>query len=737
MREFQPGKILRQYKVLEALGSGGFSVVYKVYDQTLDKLFAIKEYFPEQFAHRKGATVRANSNDADNFTWGKTRFIEEARVLSRFDHPNIVKVIQIFEANNTAYMVLEYLGGRNLKAWLTEIGNAPTQAELDSIVEPILNALELIHRNNLLHRDIAPDNIYIRDDGSPVLLDFGSAKEAIGQLTKTISAVVKDGYSPPEQYSTRTSGQGPWSDIYAFAATLYHAVTGARPEAATDRLLADDCVLAKQAAKEEYRPAFLDAIDFGLKLTQKNRPQSVAQWRVALFAENSAGGSDPMNCIDAIAPVISEGPQRPEELNVSKQQVSSQPIFDFKLLAAIGALCLLVVIGIITLSASKPSAVIDDKQVCANASGDTAISSCTRAIASGRYFGAELAQLHINRGGSYFKTGDDNRAIIDYNEGIRVSPNNFLAFNARANFYNDKNNYDQALQDYDRAIQLNSKNAVLFRNRGSAYLFKKDYNGAMRDFDQAIQLDPNYANAFNLRGFTYYSNGNYDRAIKDYDRAIQFNSKEAVVFSNRGNAHFSKKNYDQAIQDYDRAIEINPRNAVFFSNRGNVYLAKKDYSGAVRDFDQAIQLNPNYANAFNLRGIAYHNNSEYDRAIKDYDRTIQLSPKNAVLFRNRGNAYLAKKDYSGAVRDFDQAIQLNPNDAIAFNLRGNALYSRSDYARAVGDFSQAIQIDPKFARAFFNRGYAHWRNGDSNRAAADCGEARRIDPNTSWNASFC
>ena len=294
MQYLQAGKLLRQYKVVKVLGSGGFSVVYLAQDETLNKLFAIKEYFPEQFAHRRGATVRANSSEGDNFTWGKARFLDEAKVLARFDHPNIVKVIQIFEANNTAYMVLEYLGGRSFKSWLSEIDGTPNQTELDSVVEAILSALEVIHRNELLHRDIAPDNIYIKDDGTPVLLDFGSAKEAVGQRTKTISAVVKDGYSPIEQYSTQGSGQGPWSDIYALSATLYHAISGIRPEEATQRMLEDHYVPAKQAAKIEYRPAFLDAIDGGLKTVPKDRPQSIIEWRTALFGErqkNSAASS--------------------------------------------------------------------------------------------------------------------------------------------------------------------------------------------------------------------------------------------------------------------------------------------------------------------------------------------------------------------------------------------------------------------------------------------------------------
>lgn len=293
MQYLQPGTMLRQYKVQKVLGAGGFGVTYLVKDENLDKLFAIKEYYPESFAHRTGQTIKANAANVDDFVWGKERFMAEARVLARFRHPNIVGVTQIFEANRTAYIVLEYQSGHSLTEWLTELGRHPSQVEIDAIVEPILSALDTIHRNDLLHRDIAPDNIYIRDDGSPVLIDFGSAREAIAQRTKTLSAIVKTGYSPAEQYSTRGSGQGPWSDIYAFAATLYRAITGEHPEEATDRMLADNYVPASQATKGDYRLAFLDAIDWGLKLSPKERPQSVTEWRTALFSQATGAQISP------------------------------------------------------------------------------------------------------------------------------------------------------------------------------------------------------------------------------------------------------------------------------------------------------------------------------------------------------------------------------------------------------------------------------------------------------------
>ncbi|MGP0057881.1 MAG: protein kinase domain-containing protein [Beijerinckiaceae bacterium] len=288
MSFLRQGSLLLQYRIVKILGSGGFGVTYLARDEKLEKLFAIKEYFPSDFAFRKGGTVRPKTDYADDFLWGKERFLDEAQIMARFIHPNIVRVIQFLEAHNTAYIVEEYEGPRSLAAWLSEIESPPKQTELDLLVEPLLDALDVLHRNDVVHRDVAPDNIHIRDDGSPVLLDFGSARDLVAQGTRPMSAVVKPWYSPPEQYSMRAERQGAWSDIYSLAATLYHAVTGTRPEDATERMLADEYVPVGEAAKESYRESFLAAIDWGLKLVPADRPQTIGEWRIALLGQDDA-----------------------------------------------------------------------------------------------------------------------------------------------------------------------------------------------------------------------------------------------------------------------------------------------------------------------------------------------------------------------------------------------------------------------------------------------------------------
>ncbi len=279
-------ELVGDYRIDRVLGAGGFGITYLAEELALGREVTIKEYFPGDFAARNGsneAVPRSQESEGD-YRWGLDRFIAEAQTLAMFDHRNIVRVYRYFRANNTGYMVLHFEEGQSLKGWLQSLGRAPRQYELDRIIAPLLDALEIIHNSSFLHRDIAPDNIIIRRDGAPVLIDFGSARGDIARNSRTVSALVKPGYSPYEQYAETGSQQGPWTDIYALAATLYHAVTGKRPPDAPSRIVKDELVPAHETALSAYRPGFLAAIDRALSLDIQKRPQSIPEWRGPLLA---------------------------------------------------------------------------------------------------------------------------------------------------------------------------------------------------------------------------------------------------------------------------------------------------------------------------------------------------------------------------------------------------------------------------------------------------------------------
>ncbi len=276
------------YTIRRVLGAGGFGITYLADEQALSRRVSIKEYFPADFAVREASKAAhpRSKGCAEDYAWGLDRFLEEAQTLAKFNHPHIVKVHRIFRANGTAYMVLHFEEGQSLKSWLKHLGRAPRQNEIDTILAPLLDALDAIHKADFLHRDIAPDNIIIRKSGDPVLIDFGAARGELAahSKTKTVSALVKPGYSPYEQYAESSRQQGPWTDIYALAATLYHAITGKRPPDSPSRMLKDEMVPVRDAALAGYRAGFLEAVQRGLAIAIDQRPQSVAAWRGALLA---------------------------------------------------------------------------------------------------------------------------------------------------------------------------------------------------------------------------------------------------------------------------------------------------------------------------------------------------------------------------------------------------------------------------------------------------------------------
>ena len=280
LRALAPGQVLSDYRIEGILGQGGFGITYRATDTSLDIKVAIKEYYPREFAMRDGTlTIRAagNNEDRETFKWGLSRFLEEAQMLARYKHPNIVAVRRFFKANGTAYLVMEYCDGESLDAIIKRDGGL-SKERLDRILFPLLEGLELIHGTNFLHRDIKPANIYIRSDGSPVLLDFGAARAATGHDSRGVTTLIADGYSPIEQYSAN-GNQGPWTDIYSLGATLYRAVTGVKPQDSPGRMVEDNLVSATSKASGRYSASLLTAIDVAMAVRPEQRPQSVAKWR--------------------------------------------------------------------------------------------------------------------------------------------------------------------------------------------------------------------------------------------------------------------------------------------------------------------------------------------------------------------------------------------------------------------------------------------------------------------------
>ncbi|MGE0700732.1 MAG: serine/threonine-protein kinase [Hyphomicrobiaceae bacterium] len=278
------GTMVESYELTGVLGAGGFGITYRAIDTHLQAPVAVKEYFPAALALRTSqqTVVSRPEFGEGSYSWGRDRFIQEAMALASLRHPNIVGVDYLFQANGTAYMSLDFVDGPTLGAWLRSLEAAPDQDQVYQLLLPLLDALELVHASHLLHRDITPRNIMISAGMSPVLIDFGAARQLVAANSRTFAAILSPGYAPFEQYSPTGKGQGPWTDIYAVAATFYQAITGSAPLDAPDRMMEDRSLPAAIAGRGRYSETFLEALDWALSPRPQSRPRSVAEWRDAL-----------------------------------------------------------------------------------------------------------------------------------------------------------------------------------------------------------------------------------------------------------------------------------------------------------------------------------------------------------------------------------------------------------------------------------------------------------------------
>ena len=283
----RPGQPIGRYRIVAVLGQGAFGITYRARDPQLNRDVAIKEYLPAAIALRKGDTLvlPRSTTVAEDFTWGRQRFVDEGRTLATLQRaPAIVRVYDFLEANGTAYIVMELLPGITLEARLAQ-NKTLTPAEVDKILSPLLDGLAQVHGTGFLHRDIKPANILLDEDGNPTLIDFGASRAAIAGRTVAMTTIFTPGYAAAEQFTS--ARQGPWTDIYGLSATLYHAITGAPPPSAFERVLDDSYERLIRLLPAGYPSGLLIGLDAGLAVRSTERPQSIAAWRPLLTLPNA------------------------------------------------------------------------------------------------------------------------------------------------------------------------------------------------------------------------------------------------------------------------------------------------------------------------------------------------------------------------------------------------------------------------------------------------------------------
>ena len=273
------GTRLRNYELLSVLGHGGFGITYYAKDTTLGREVAVKEYLPTTLALREnGSTVVPRSTQfAEDFIWGRERFLEEARILATLEGaPAVVRVYDFLEANGTAYMIMGLARGDTLEQRLKRDGKMSPEI-IQRMLDRLLDGLDAVHKTGFLHRDVKPANIILNAKNNPTLIDFGASRSSMADRTAAMTAIFTPRYAAAEQLTS--DKQGPWTDIYGLSATLYHAITGKPPPSSLERALNDAYEPLAKISPEGYSPGLLQGIDVGLTVRAKDRPQSIAEWR--------------------------------------------------------------------------------------------------------------------------------------------------------------------------------------------------------------------------------------------------------------------------------------------------------------------------------------------------------------------------------------------------------------------------------------------------------------------------
>ncbi|MCW5675567.1 MAG: tetratricopeptide repeat protein [Xanthobacteraceae bacterium] len=727
------GTMITGYEVVRPIGAGGFGITYEGYNPITERRVAIKEFFPRGIASRDDATRIAYSKQDDEIvSWALKRFADSTNRLAKLKHPNIIEVLNYVADNGTGYMVMEHVEGQTLEDWLRARKTPPQLSELGPIFDPIFDALEYVHSNGLIHRDIAPDNIMIRADGRPVLIDFGALKiiaehtRAHGPSPKSFG-VVKANYSPPEQ-SDDGGGVDPRMDVYSLAATIYRAVAGKPPVDAdkrkTDTALKgeDSYIPLAKAAQMTVPPEFTAAIDAALSLRPKERPATIAELRARLAARSTE--TEPATAV--IPPVT----PMDATIAIPPAALAQEPV-------AVSAPAGAAYTGPEAKPYTPSSATPDPGQSYSPPGNET-----PTVRRSGMSVANWIAVVLVLLGALAVLLHRPIINLVDRMSGFRFTmgqeeqqqpqqkqlPKQQQQQQPRRDAEDDRRPQRQQQQQQQQQTPSNDATALL--NRANDLQRNGDNRQAVQVYSDAIRLDPTLVNAYTGRGLSYYRLGDGDRAFDDYSVAIRLEpntQRASIPYLNRAIVWRERLNIDRAFDDINNALRLDPKFALAFNTRANLYYDRRDYDKAIADYNQAISLDPTYATAYANRANAWLGKNQPQRALEDFSVALRLDPKNVNALVGRGNAYDDLKDGDRAIKDYTEALRYDRNHVNAYINRGRIYLARKDFISALSDYSDAVRLDPRRALAHQGRGLANEGLGRREEAIKDLREALRID----------
>ena len=691
-----------RYTIISQLGQGGFGRTFVAQDQHL----------PD---HQQCVVKQLKPQATDPFTLQTARrlFDTEAKVLHRLgSHDQIPQLFAYFEENKEFYLVQEFIEGDDLSKELASsippypggasAGNTPSypgrsfseeargghlsEDEVISLLKEILEILDFVHQQNVIHRDINPRNIIRRkQDGKLVLIDFGAVKQVSTQVvqggrTNVTIAIGTPGYLPSEQANSNPKLS---SDIYAVGMVGIQALTGISPE----QLPIDpDTGEISWNDKASVSPEFAEVLDKMVRYDFRQRYQSAALALQALNELKTVSKSTvSLSAAASSKPVI------------AKPKLSKSLLY--KIGISMGVLSLGLVATVLLVNFVKSSNATDlykrGDTLLELKRYDDALTSYNRAVE----LRPEYAAAWHGKGNTLLALKRYEEARNAYDKAIQIQPDYAEAWIGRGNALDALQQYKEAINSFDRALEFKSDSLEAWNSKGNVQIKLQKYSEAIASFDKAIELQPKYSPTWNNRGWALHNLRQYEEAVKSYDKAVEYQPDFPQAWYQRGNALINLQKYQEAVDSYDKAVQFQPNFSKAWYSQGSALINLRQYEQAFTSFDQAVKFNPDDSEGWYNRGWSLHQLQRYQEAVASYNKAIRLRRNFYQAQYNLGNAFYNLKRYQDAFVSYSRVVEIQPNHYEAWYSRGNALVNLKRYQDALESYDKALQYKPDYQAA--------------------------------------
>lgn len=669
--------LVGRYQIIRHLGDGGFGETFVASDTQLPGL--------PQCVVKK---LKPQTNDPVSLQTARRLFDTEAQVLYKLGtHDRIPQLLAYFEENEEFYLVQEYIEGHDLSQELT-LGKTLTEAEVIALLHEILEILEFVHKQKVIHRDVNPHNLLRRkQDNKLILIDFGAVKEITSQVinpqakTKSTVAIGTPGYIPGEQAQGSPKFS---SDIYALGIIAIQALTGLPPEQIDKDAETNEIIW--QSHTTGISAEFSQVLDNMVRYDFRQRYSSAS---LALQALKDLNKPQFKTIALNISPIQSK---------ITKLKINPKNIL-FKSL-----------LGISLIAASIGGSIAIVQKINSNNATDL-YNQANTLYELQRYKDAlsvyeqavdikpKYAQGWNGQGKTLYELKDYKEALSAYDKAIQIQGNYLEAWSGRGFTLAKLQRYNEAIASFDKALQLESKNAEMWNAKGEALSNLTQYDKAIKAYEKAIELKPDYSESWYNKGLALQNSKRYDEAIASYDKAVELKPDYSQAWYNRGNALVNLQRYQDAFTAYDKAVQYKENYYQAWLSRSNMLITLQRYPEAIESFNQVIKYNSSSYQAWFNRGWALHKIQRYEDAITSYNKAIAIKRNDYQVWYNLGNSLFNLQKYTEAIAAYNRAIRYKSDDYQTWYSKGNALFNLKRYKDAKASYDQAIKLKPDYKEA--------------------------------------